>query len=72
MPLKQKKHKVTVVNATVHEKRKFYGTAQGPLIVNIFLCDLFYFQEDVAVARCADNTTPYRTSKTNDLVKKEK
>ena len=43
----------------------------GPLIFNIFLCDLFYFLADVAVPSYADNSTHYSASKTNDLVIKE-
>ena len=39
--------------------------------MNIFLCDLFYFLERVAVASYADDTTPYTANKTNDLVIKE-
>ena len=30
----------------------------GPLIFNIFLCDLFYFLEGITVANYADNTIP--------------
>ena len=50
----------------------FYGVPQesilGPLILNIFLCDLFHFLEGVTVASYADDTTHYCASKTNDLV----
>ena len=37
----------------------------------MFLCDLFYFFEGIAVASYADDTTPYSANKTNDLVIKE-
>ena len=51
---------------TVHGKN-FYGIPQGsilgPLIFNIFLCDLFYFLEGVSVASYADDTTPYSSKK---------
>ena len=43
----------------------------GPFISNIFLCDLFYFLEVVAVASYADDTTLYSGNKTNDLAIKE-
>ena len=56
-------------------KEIFYGISQGsilgPLIFNTFLCDLLYFLEGVAVASYVDNTTPYSTNKTNDLVIKK-
>ena len=35
------------------------------------LCDLFYFLEGITVAIYADDTTPLRANKTNDLVTKE-
>ena len=60
---------------TVHGNGTVYGIPQGsilgPLIFNIFLCDLFYFLEGVAVASYADDTTPYTANKKNDLVIKE-
>ena len=43
----------------------------GRLFFNIFLCDLFYFLEGLAVASYADGTTPYSANKTNDLVIKQ-
>ena len=54
-------------------ERKFLWNSTGinPLIFNIFLCDLFYFLEGVAVASYADDTTPYTADKTSDLVIKE-
>ena len=60
---------------TVHGKKILYQISQGsildPLIFNIFLCNFFYFLEKVAVASYADDTTPYTTNKTSDLVMKE-
>ena len=47
------------------------GSILGSLIFNIFLCDLFCFLEDVAVASCTDDTTPYSANKKNALVIKE-
>ena len=73
--LSNKKQRVKVGNAYSSWREIFYGIPQGsilgPLILNIFLCDLFYFPEGVAVASYADDTTPYSVSKTNDLVMKE-
>ena len=60
---------------TVHGKKFFYGILHGSildlLIFNIFLYDLFYFLEGVAVASYTDDITPYSVNKTNDLVIKE-
>ena len=53
-------------------KEFFCGISQGSILVlfvsNIFLCDLFYFLEGVAVAISANDTIPY---KTNGLAIKE-
>ena len=69
------KQRVKVGIANSSWKEIFYGIPQGsildPLIFNIFLCDLFYFLEGVAVASYADYTTPYTGNKANDLVIKE-
>ena len=52
--LLNRKRKVKVGNAYSLWKEIFYGNPQrsifSSLIVNIFLCDLFYFLEGVAVA----------------------
>ena len=45
-----------------------YGSVLDTVIFNIFLCDLFYFLESVALFSYADDTTPYSSNKTNDLV----
>ena len=37
------------------------GSILGPLLFNIFLCDLFLFLHDIPVANYADNNTPYCT-----------
>ena len=39
------------------------GSTLGPLIFNIFLCDLFNFLDGVTVASYANNTTPYKFNK---------
>ena len=35
------------------------GSILGPLLLNIHLCDLFYFLEDLDIASYADDTTIY-------------
>ena len=73
--LSNRKQRVKVGNPCSSWKEIFYGIPKesilGPLILNIFLCDLFYFLEWVAVASYADNTTSYTANKTNDLAIKE-
>ena len=73
--LSNRKQRVKVGNTYSLWKQIFYGTPQesilGPLIFNIFLCDLFYFLEGVSVASYADDTIPYSANKTNDLVIEE-
>ena len=70
--LTSRKQRVKVSNTYSSWKEFFYGIPQGSLlgllIFNIFLYDLFYFLEGVAVA---DGTTPPSAYKTNDLVIKE-
>ena len=37
------------------------GSILGPLLFNIFLCDLFFFVHDIPVANYPDDNTPYCT-----------
>ena len=39
------------------------GLVLGPLLFNIFICDLFLFIEDTSVTSYADDTTPYACEK---------
>ena len=39
------------------------GSILGPLLFNIFICDLFFFVEEDNVTSYADNTTPYSKGK---------
>ena len=40
----------------------------GPLLFNIFLCDLFYMMSDTDFASYADDNTPYVSADTIDEV----
>ena len=50
----------------------FYGVSQGsilgPLLFNIYLCDLFYFLEDLDIASYADDTTIYTVNEKKESV----
>ena len=35
------------------------GSILGPLLFNIFLCDLFFIMNDIEFASYADDNTPY-------------
>ena len=37
------------------------GSVLGPLLFNIFLCDLFLIMENTDIASYADDNTPYTT-----------
>ena len=39
------------------------GSILGPLLFNIFLCDLFLIMENIDIASYADDDTPYTTGK---------
>ena len=39
------------------------GSILGPLLFNIYLCDLFYFKIESLIANYADDNTPYTTAK---------
>ena len=35
------------------------GSIPGPLFFNIFICNIFFDDMDIYLAKCADDTTPY-------------
>ena len=44
------------------------GSILGPLLFNVFICDMFYFLEDFDIANYADDSTPYNANKNIELV----
>ena len=47
------------------------GSILGPLLFNIFICDMFYFLEDYGIANYADDSTPYSAKSNHNLVVEE-
>ena len=44
------------------------GSILGPLLFNIFICDMFYFLEDYDIANYADDSTPCNADKNVESV----
>ena len=44
------------------------GSILGPLLFNIFLCDIFFIMNETDFASYADDNMPYRTANTIDEV----
>ena len=44
------------------------GSILGPLLFNIFLCDLFLIMKNIDLASYADDNTPYITGNSIDEV----
>ena len=47
------------------------GSILGPILFNIFLCELFLFVLDVGIANYADNNIPHATNKHFETVLKD-
>ena len=63
--LKNRKQRVRLNNTYSEWIDILFGVPQGsilgPLLFNIFLCDLFFFLRDIPVTNYADDNTPYCT-----------
>ena len=47
------------------------GSILGPLLLNIFICDIYYFLEHYEIANYVNDTTPYSTQRNHQFVIKE-
>ena len=71
--LKNRKQRVRLNNTYSEWIDILFGVPQGsilgPLLFNIFLCDLFLFLHDIPVANYVDDNTPYGTGlKVSDVL----
>ena len=61
--LSNRKPRVKINDSYSSWREIFHGVPQGsilgPLLFNIFICDMFYFLDDYEIANYADDTTPY-------------
>jgi len=71
--LKDRKQRVKIEHAYSSWEEILFGVPQGsilgPLLFNIFVCDLFEFiDDDIDIASYADDNTPYVTAKNPDEI----
>ena len=66
--LSNRKHRLKDAILTFLGKELFLVSILGLLILNIFLCDLFYFLDGLAVVSYTENITHFSANKTKDLV----
>ena len=70
--LKNRKQRTKINSAYSCWEEIIFGVPQGsilgPLLFNIFLCDLFYMMSDTDLASYADDDTPYVSADTIDEV----
>ena len=44
------------------------GLVLGPLLFNVFICDMFYFLEDFDIVNYAENSTPHNADKNIEFI----
>ena len=70
--LSNRKQRVKINDAYSSWEEILFGVPQssilGPLLFNIFICDMFYFLEDFDIANYADDSTPYSADKNLEFV----
>ena len=70
--LSNRKQRVKINDAYSSWSEILFGVPQGsilgPLLFNIFMCDMFYFLEGFDIANYADDSTPYCAGKSAESV----
>ena len=69
--LSNRKQRVKINDSYSSWREILYGVPQGsilgPLLFNIFICDMFYFLENYELANYADDSTPYSVKRNHKL-----
>ena len=70
--LSNRKRRVKINDTYCYWSEILFGVPQGsilgPLLFNIFICDMFYFLEDFDIVNYADDSTPYCAGKSAESV----
>ena len=59
---------MTIITHGARFCSEFHKSQLGPLLFNIFICNMFYFCENFDVASYGDNSTPYCEDESVELV----